>query len=582
MRNEEVARVFERVADLLEIKGESVYRVLAYRRAAETLRGYGRDLEEVWKAGALREIPGVGEAIAAKIDELLRSGRLEYFEKLKGEVPETLSDLLQVGDVGPKKAARFWKEMGITTIDQLEEAARAGRLRTLSGMGERSEARILQSLEALRRRSSDRLPLGRAVHEAGRLLERLRSVAGVERAEAAGSLRRQRETVGDLDLIVAARDRERVRQEVAEWPDVARVLGQGETKTSLELRDGLRVQLWVHPPERFGSAWLYATGSKAHSVRLREMALDRDLSLSEHGFKRADGKEILCREEEEVYRALELPWIPPEIREDLGEVEAARAGRLPRLVEEGDLRGDLHAHSEWSDGAVDIRTLAEAALDQGLAYLAITDHSQSLGMVQGLTPERVHEQRAEIDAVQRSLGPSLRILQGAEVEILADGSLDFPDSVLTRLDLVVASLHTSLRQPRAQVTERVLRAIANPHVDMLGHPTGRLIGKRDPADLDMEAVFRSAAEHQVVMEINANPERLDLNDGHARAALGFGCLLAIGSDAHHPDHLAFRSFGVGIARRAWATRQNVLNTWAAPEVEAWLGRRRRPGPRDRG
>lgn len=582
MRNEEVARVFERVADLLEIKGESVYRVLAYRRAAEAMRGYGRDIEEVWKADGLREIPGVGEAIAAKIDELLRSGRLEYFEKLKAEVPETLSDLLQVGDVGPKKAARFWKELGITTLEQLEEAARAGRLRELPGMGERSEARILQSLEALRRRSSDRIPLGRALHEAGRLLEKLRSVAGVERAEAAGSLRRQRETIGDLDLIVAARDGERVRKEVLEWPDVARVLGQGETKTSLELGDGLRVQLWVHPPERFGSAWLYATGSKAHNVRLRELALDHDLSLSEHGFKRGDGNEILCREEDEVYRALGLPWIPPEIREDMGEVEAARAGRLPRLVEAGDLRGDLHTHSDWSDGTVDVRTLAEAARDYGLTYLAITDHSQSLGMVQGLTPERVRQQRTEIDSVQRSLGSGIRILQGAEVEILADGSLDFPDSVLAHLDLVVASLHTSLRQPRAQVTERVLSALANPHVDVLGHPTGRLIGKRDPADLDLDAVFRSAAEHQVVMEINANPERLDLNDGHARAALTFGCLLSIGSDAHHPDHLPFRSFGLGIARRAWAGRQNVLNTWPISEVEAWLARRGRAGPRDRG
>lgn len=582
MRNEEVARVFERVADLLEIKGESVYRVLAYRRAAEALRGHGRDIEEVWKAEALREIPGVGEAIAAKIDELLRTGKLEYYEKLKGEVPESLADLLQVGDVGPKKAARFWKELGITTIEQLEEAARAGRLRALPGMGERSEARILQSLEALRRRTRDRLPIGRAGHEAGRLLERLRSVAGVERAEAAGSLRRQRETIGDLDLIVAGRDGERVRQEVLRWPDVARVLGQGETKTSLELRDGLRVQLWVHPPERFGSAWLYATGSKAHNVRLRELALDRGLSLSEHGFKRSDGGEILCREEEEVYRALGLPWVPPEIREDLGEVEAARAGRLPRLVEEGDLRGDLHTHSVWSDGATDIRTLAEAARDQGFAYLAITDHSQSLGMVQGLTPERVREQRVEIEAAQRALGSSIRILQGAEVEILADGSLDFPDSVLARLDLVVASLHTSLRQPRGQVTERVLRAVANPHVDILGHPTGRLLGKRDPADLDLEAVIRSAAEHQVAMEINANPERLDLNDGHARAALGFGCLLAIGSDAHHPDHFPFRSFGVAIARRAWATRSNILNAWQLGEVEAWLAGRGKAGGRNRG
>jgi DNA polymerase (family 10) len=317
-------------------------------------------------------------------------------------------------------------------------------------------------------------------------------------------------------------------------------------------------------------------------VRLREFALDRGLSLSEHGFKRPDGSEILCASEEQVYSALGLSWIPPELREDRGELEAARAGRLPSLVEESDLRGELHSHSHWSDGAVDLRALADAAREMGLEYLVITDHSKSLGMVQGLDEARVREQRAEVKSLQKSLGPDLRILHGAEVEILADGQLDFPDSVLAGLDLVIASVHTSLRQPRAQMTERVVRALANPNVDVLGHPTGRLMGKRDPSDLDLDAVFRAAAEHQVALEMNCHPERLDLNDIQARAALDFGCMLAIDTDAHHPDHLRLREYGVGMARRAWAGKRSVVNTWPLAELEAWLGRRKGEVRRDRG
>ena len=582
MRNEEVSRVFDRIADLLEIKGESIYRVLAYRRATEEIRSYARDIEEVWKAGELKQIPGVGEAIAEKIDELFRTGKLDYYENLKREIPESLADLLQVGGVGPKKAARFWKELGITTREGLEDAARQGRLRSMEGMGEKSETRILESLAALRRRETGRIPLGRARESAARLLARLRSLPGVERAEAAGSLRRWRETVGDLDFVVAATRSESVRRAIVEWSDIVRVLGQGETKVSLELQEGLRLQLWVHPPERFGSAWQYATGSQAHSVRLRELALDQGLSLSEHGFKRTNGKEILCASEEQVYATLGLPWIPPELREDRGEFEAARAGRLPGLVQESDLRGELHSHTLWSDGAADIRALAEAAQAMGLEYLVITDHSKSLGMVQGLDEARVREQRAEVRAIQKSVGPALRILHGAEVEILADGSLDFPDSVLADLDLVVASVHTSLRQPRAQMTERVVRALANSHVDVLGHPTGRLLGKRDPSDLDMEAVFRAAAEHQVALEVNCHPERLDLNDIQARAALDLGCMLALDTDAHHPDHLRLREYGVGMARRAWAEKRSVVNTWPLADLETWLDRRKDPVRRDRG
>ena len=573
MNNSDVAEVFDNIADFLEIKGEQIYRVLAYRRGAEAIRNLGRDINKVWQDEQLEDIPGVGKAISEKIAELLSSGKLEYYERLQTEIPFGLLQVLKVGDVGPKKAARFWKELGIESIEQLEKAARAGQLRQLSGMGEKSEARILESIESLKRRKIDRIPIGQALPAAQLLVDFLRGLPEVTAAEAAGSLRRQRETVGDLDLLVAATDKEAVMAAFSEMPSVHRVKGLGGTKVSVELVDGLRVQLWVHPPERFGTALQYATGSQAHNVKLREMALDQGVSLSEHALTREDGSEILCAEEEQVYAALGLPWIPPELREDRGEIQAAVKGALPDLVSLDQVRGELHAHSDWSDGAVSIEAMARGAKERGLRYLIITDHSRSLGVANGLSIERLREQRKELETARRAMGKAFTLLQGAEVEILADGKLDYPDEVLAELDLVIASLHTSLRQSRERVTRRLMNAIQNPHVDLIAHPTGRLIGQREGADLDMESILQAAADHDVILEINANPERLDLNDVFARRALELGCRLAINTDAHRPEHLDFRHYGLGVARRAWATADQVVNRWTAARLKRWAAAR---------
>jgi DNA polymerase (family 10) len=573
MNNSEVAQVFDDIADLLEIKGEQIYRVLAYRRGAEALKNLGRDINTVWKQGELEEIPGVGKAIAGKIDELLGTGKLEFYEELKKEIPLGLLEMLKVGDVGPKKAARFWKELGITSIKALGAAAKRGDLRDLPGMGARSEARILESIQALSRRQTGRLSIGVALPIAEQLLAELRRHPAVKAAEAAGSLRRMRESVGDLDLLVSTDKPEPVMQSFVKLPIIGRVRSQGPTKTSVELVDGLRVQVWTHPSARFGTALQYATGSKEHNVRLREIALDQGLSLSDQAFKLDDGSEITCAQEVEVYKRLGLPWIAPELREDRGEIQAALDGTLPQLIELSDLKAELHSHSTWSDGANTIDQMVKAARAEGHRLLAITDHSKSLGIANGLTVERLHKQGKEIAALRRRLPKGFVLLHGSEVEILADGRLDYPDDVLAELDLVIASLHTSLRQSREKVTARLLAAIANPNVDIIAHPTGRLIGEREGADLDMDRVLEAAARSGVILEINANPQRLDLNDIHARRAIEMGIPLAINTDAHHPDHLAFRNYGVGVARRAWVTAEQVVNCWRPKRLRDWLASR---------
>jgi DNA polymerase (family X) len=392
----------------------------------------------------------------------------------------------------------------------------------------------------------------------------------VERAEAAGSLRRRRSTIGDLDFLAAAADAEPIMEAFCQHPAVARVLGHGPTKSSVEFGNGLQADLRVLPAERFGTLLQYFTGSKDHNVKIRELALRKKLSLNEHAFTRENGEEILCATEEEVYRRLGLDYIPPELREDRGEVEAAAKGTLPTLVTEDDLRSELHSHSTWSDGALTILAMAQAARAMGRQVLAVTDHSYSLGVTGGLTPERILAQRQEIDAAQKELGSSIRLLQGAEVEIKSTGQLDFTDEVLVALDIVVASLHTSLRQPREQITQRLLNAVQSRHVDIIGHPTGRLFPDREGADLDMEAILQAAAASGVALEINANPMRLDLDDVYAHRALQLGCLISINTDAHHASNLDLCHFGVGIARRAWATPEQVINTWPAEKLLEWL------------
>jgi DNA polymerase (family X) len=574
MNNRELADTFTLIADLLEIKGEVIYVTLAYRKAAENLTTLGRDANEYWKEGKLKEIPGVGKAIAEKIDELLRTGKLEFLEKLKQEIPAELAAWLQIPGLGPKKVAMIWKQLGITSITDLAAAAKEGKLRGLPGMGEKSEAQIIAGMESLARRSG-RIPLGRAFPLAQEIIAALKKVPGVSAAEPAGSLRRMRSTVGDLDILVAATDTAPVMEAFVKLPGVLRVLGKGETKSSIEFGDGVRAQIWVHPPEKFGTALVYATGSKEHNVRLREMALDQGLSLSEHSLARTDGSgEILCATEEEVYKTLGLPWIPPEIREDHGEIQAAKAGKLPKLIEIKHIRADLQTHSTWSDGKLTMLEMARAASKRGIKVIAFTDHSVSLGVTNGLSMERHVEQQAEIEQAQKEVGDSIRILHASEVEIRADGKLDYPDEFLASLDLVVASLHTSLRQPREKVTERVLNAIRNPHVDIIGHPTGRLIPDREGADLDMDAVLDAAAKSGVALEINAHPARLDLDDVYARRAKEMGILLSINTDSHSEADFDMLPYGVAIARRAWLTADDVINTWPAEKLLEWLKNRK--------
>lgn len=573
MQNRELAEKFTLIADLLELKGEVVFKTRAYRRAAETLGSMGQEAENLLKSGAdLTEIPGIGKAIAEKISELVNTGKLQYLEKLAAEVPVSLVDMLQVPDMGPKTVGLVWKELGISTLPELEAAAKAGNLRQLPGLGEKSEAKILAGIESLKRRTG-RTPLGVALPFAETLMDTLRQVPGVVRVAPAGSLRRMKATVGDLDILAAADDSSEVMRHFINDAEVSRVLGQGPTKSSVEYLNGIRAQLWVHPPQRFGTALQYATGSKEHNVRLRELALAKGLSLSEHAFTTRDGDEILCATEEQVYATLDLPWIPPELREDRGEIQAALENQLPEQLTISAWISELHTHSTWSDGRVSIRTMAEAALRRGYRILAITDHSHGLGITQGIKPEDLAKQRAEIDTVQEEFGDRLRILQGIEVEIKADGTLDYSDDTLAQLDLVIASLHVSLRQPREKVTQRIVNAIRNPHVDIIGHPSGRLIPEREGADLDMEIVLSAAAETGVALEINAHPQRLDLEDIYARRAVELGIPISINTDAHHPDQLDLISYGISTARRGWVTPKDVINTWSPDKLISWLASR---------
>ncbi len=571
--NNDLAAIFERIAALLEIKGEMVFKIRSYQRAAESLRVLGEDIYTVAAEKRLDEIPGVGKAISEKIQELLDTGRLGFLERLEAEIPVTLLELLEIPDVGPRKVALFWKELGITDRAGLEAAAKEGRLRGLPGMGEKSETRILAGIAALGRRS-DRMTLGLAWQHAQRWLDWARAQPGVLRAEAGGSLRRQRETVGDLDLVAAISPDSPLMASFIGHPEVERVLGQGEVKSSVELKDGLRIQLWVAPPERFGSLWAYATGSKAHNIRTRDQALKKKLSLSDRGLQTEDGGLIPYADEESLYAALDMAWVPPEMREDRGEIEAALKKALPRIIDVKDMKAELHCHTTWSDGALTVGEMAQAARAHGLSLLAITDHSAYLGVTNGIKAEALPAQREEIARVSAEMGAGFTLLHGIEVDITAAGELALPDEALAGLEIVIASLHVSLRQPREVVTQRLLNAIRNPHVDVIAHPSGRLLPNREGADLDWEAVLAAARETGVALEINASPSRLDLNDVYARRAVEMGIPLMINTDAHAPDHLDLAVYGVSVARRAWAPPEAVINTWPPEKIVAWLKQRR--------
>lgn len=577
MNNREIAALFDTVADMLAIRGDAVHRILAYRKAAESIRGLGRSLTEYAAEGSLESIPNIGKTLAAKIEEMLAAGRLEFYERLSQEIPPSLVEMLRVEGLGPKKVKLVFDQLAIRDLAGLEAAARQGRLRDLPGMGAKSEANILAKIEALQRHGATRFPLDAAWTTAQAILSELAQLPGITRTAVGGSLRRMRETIGDIDLLVAVETVEAhapaIMEHFVHLPVVESISGQGPTKSHVTLLSGVGVDLRVLPTERWGTLLSYFTGSKDHNVRLREMALKQGLSLNEYAFTLLDGgAEILCADEAEVYARLGLPFIPPTLREDRGEIEAALAGRLPVLLQQSDIAADLHTHSTWSDGQVSIETMARAAQARGLRYLVVSDHSRSLGIANGLSIERLQAQAVEVRAVNERLGPDFRVLHGVEMEIKADGGLDYPDEVLAELDVVIASLHVGLSQPSEQVTRRALAAIDNPHVDILGHPTGRLMPDRAGADLDMGAILLAASATGTILEINSNPRRLDLSDIHARRAMELGVKLAVNTDAHAVDDLAYLQYGVATAQRGWVSAESVVNTWPLDRFLAYLRR----------
>ena len=567
MTNREIVAMFATVADMLSIRGDQIHRILAYRRASESLEALGRDIQQVYEAGELTDIPGIGKTLAEKIEEMLTTGELDFYNRLSQEIPPSLVEMLKVDGLGPKRVKQVYETLGITSLAELTTAANEGKLRDLPGLGAKSEAKLVKAIAALARHGDDRTPLGEAWPMAQEILAELEALSGVKKTAVAGSLRRMRESIGDVDLLVAAENAGPIMEYFVNMPRVESISGQGPTKSSVVLHNGMQVDLRVLPEARWGTLLSYFTGSKNHNVRLRELALKKGLSLNEHAFTPEDGgDEIICATEAEVYKTLGLPYIPPTLREDGGEIEAALNGRLPQLIQQDDIVADLHMHSTWSDGKMSILEMAKAAQAQGLHYIVITDHSQSLGIANGLTIERLRQQAAEVREADEAMGPDFRVLHGTEMEIRADGSLDFPDEVLAELDFVIASLHVSLNQPREQIMTRLMTALNNPHVDMIAHPTGRLLPDRPGADVDMETMLQTAVATHTIVEINANPSRLDLKDSHVRRAVDLGVKLAINTDAHHVDHFNLRHYGVATAQRGWATAQDIVNTWPVEKL----------------
>lgn len=567
MTNREIADILDRIARILDIQGENPFKVRAYRKASDTVASLSMPLAEIERKGETLSLPGIGEAIGRKISELLDTGRLDYYERLLATDHADLVAFLDIPGMGPKHSRLVYEELGIKTLDALKAAAESGRLRKLPGMGAKTEANILKGI-ALLRRYKERLPLAFVHPRASAVADALRRIDAVDAVLMAGSLRRMRDTVADADLLAASSDPEAVMAAFTALPMVGEVIARGLTKSSIRTRDDLQVDLRVVASDSFGAAAHYFTGSKAHNIRIRSLAGEQGLKVNEYGVFEGD-RSIAGRTEAEVFESLGLPFIPPEIREDRGEIEAALEGRLPRLLAVEDIRGDLHTHSEWSDGTSTIEAMARAARSRGYRYLAVCDHSPHLGVTNGLDARRLLEQAREIDTVNRT-ADGIRLLKGVEVDILADGSLDLPDEVLRRLDIVVASVHSRFHMDAGEMTRRVVRAVAHPHVHVLGHPTGRLIGRREPYALDMAAVFDACKRHGTAIELNGHPERLDLSDRHCREAKSAGVKVAVDTDAHRDDELDLMTFGVATARRGWLEAADVINTWGLDELMAFL------------
>jgi DNA polymerase (family 10) len=569
MKNQNLAKMFYEIAEYLEMDGVP-FKPYAYQKAAMTLEAMKEDVEDIYKKGgvkALRALPGVGEAIAKKIEEYLTTGKLKYYEEFKEKMPIDLNEITRVEGMGPRRARVLFEKLGVRNLKELEEAARGRRIAPLSGFGEKTENNILEAIEFLKR-GKGRFLLGDLLPVAEEVLEKLRKVKGVKRADMAGSLRRMKETVGDVDFLVISRDPERVMDVFVSIPGVAKVWGRGKTKSSVRMTEGFDMDVRVIAPESYGAALQYFTGSKEHNIALRKIAIDRGFKLSEYGlFKGA--KNIAARTEEEIYRRLGLQWIPPEMREDRGEIGLAEGGKLPELVSEEDIRGDLHVHSDWDGGRNSIEKIAETARERGYQYVGISDHTKFLKIERGLDEKKISERNREIDRLNekgKKAGLRFRILKGCEANIMNDGSIDIMDEVLQELDFVIAGIHSQFKMTRAEMTERIIRALKNPHVDILSHPTGRILKRRDEYEVDFDRLLKVAREEGKILEINAYPERLDLNDINIMKAVKAGVRMVVNTDAHHVDQLVMMRYGVAQARRGWAEKKDIINTWPVTEL----------------
>lgn len=560
MINLDIAKILYEIGQYLEME-EVAFKPRAYEKAAEAIEAFEGDVAEVYRRGglkALEKIPGVGASIAEKIEEFLKTGRVKYHAELKRKYPIAISELSRIEGVGPKMAYRLYQKLRIRNVTDLEKAAKAGKIRGLEGFGLKSEENILKGIEFFRR-SGGRFVLGFVLPQIREVETRLAGLKGVERVVVAGSVRRWKETIGDIDILAISKTPKVVMDFFVSMPEVVNVYAHGATKSAVKLKSGLDADLRVVLPESFGAALNYFTGSKDHNIALREIAIKKGYKLNEYGLFKGT-KQVAGQTEEELYKAFGLRYIEPELRENLGEIEASRAGKLPKLVDQNDIRGDLQVQTDWTDGTHSIREMALEARKLGYEYIAITDHTKSLAMTGGLDEKKLLQQMAAIDKVNKELGGKPKVLKGAEVNILKDGSLDIKNEVLAKLDVCGVAVHSHFSMPEQDMTERIKKAISNPHVDILFHPTGRVIKKRDPYALDMESILKHAKRTGTVVEVDAYPERLDLKDEHIRMAVGLGAKLAIDTDAHATSHLHYMKLGIAQARRGWAEKGDIINT----------------------
>jgi len=573
MTNQEIAEILVHISQILDIQGENPFKIRAYIKAAETIEALTYQLSSLEDKDKIQELPGIGEAITRKIKELLETGKLKYYEDLKKSEYAPLIEFLRIPGMGPKHAKLVHDKLGVKTIEELKKAAEEGKLRELPGLGEKVEQNILQGIQQVQK-FKERYSLAFIYPRAQNILDELKQVKEVKQITLGGSLRRMKETIGDVDILVASEKPKPVMDVFVNLPKTAKVVAKGSTKSSIVTKDGFQVDIRVVKPESFGAAQHYFTGSKAHNIRIRSLGIDKGLKVNEYGVFKGK-KSIAGKTEEEVFKSVGLPFIPPELREDQGEIEAAQHNQLPHLIELTDLKGDLHVHTDWTDGYHSIEEMSKSAQKRGYQYIAICDHSPTIGITNGLTPQRLKKHNEEIDKLNEKIAQSkdnkkFRILKGIEVDIKSNGQLDFEDEILKGLDIVVASVHTKFTQSQAEMTKRIIKAIENPHVDIIAHLTGRLIGKREAYPVDLDKIMDACKTNETALELNAYPERLDLSDLNCRKAKEKGVKIAISTDAHRDTHLDWITFGIATAKRGWIEPEDVINTLPLTKLMKWL------------